>query len=93
MNKQKQIQVSDLKPMWFPEPYQVSTLPNPNYLNSLWIGLTNPLWNLPTMLWILILRPVLVGVVGIVAFTLRCTIAGVLGRATGLPVAFGCPDE
>lgn len=74
------IEMKNKDKLWFPEPYQIHTGKNPDYLHSLFIGLTNPLWNLPTMIFIMILKPVLMSVFYILLFIFRCTALGVIGH-------------
>ena len=84
--KNTMIPVSELKPIWLPEPWQIIMLRNPNYLNSVFIGLTNPIWNLPTMVWTLLLAPVLRGLYFILRFIVSCVVLGIMGRVTALPI-------
>lgn len=84
--KTETYQVSKLKPMWFPEPWQIIRLENPSYFNSLFLGLINPLWNMPTMIWTLLLFPIIRGLFYIVRFTVCCMLFGIFGRILALPI-------
>lgn len=66
--------------MWFPQSYQLRAGHNPNYLNSVWIGITTPILSLPFVLWRVIVRPMLFGTFSVVSFIILTPIFGLMGR-------------
>lgn len=70
----------EVKKIWFPEVWQIEAAKNPNYLQSLWIGIVMPIIWLPKALFNIVLWP-----------TAKCLIGGffVLGKALILLPAMG----
>jgi hypothetical protein len=81
--------MSTPKRTWFPQPHQLMIGPTDGtpYLHSLWVGLTAPLFNLPVMLWHLVLLPIITGLTAIVKFFFVTAIAGVRGQAHGFDIS------
>lgn len=74
-----------LKRTWFPTMSDTRIVDRQatSYIHSLWVGLTSPFLNLPTMVWWSIVTPVLFGVwVIFLAFALSI-LAGITGRVVG----------
>lgn len=86
-NQPMKLEFEEKDTLWLPEPWQIIPIRNPNYLKSLFIGLTNPLWQLPFMIFSLLIQPLLRGVFTIFVFTIKTTIYGLSGNLTGLPLA------
>jgi len=55
------INLLNVKSTWTPEPYQMLNWPNPNYFNSLWLGLVAPLVMLPGRIWSEVIKPARAG--------------------------------
>jgi hypothetical protein len=64
---------------WFPDPSMIVIEENPNYLNSVWTGITTPLIHLPLMVWDYVLLPMFGGIVTIGRFWRLAAVSGVLG--------------
>ena len=67
---------------WFPMIPEIVHRPNPDRLNSAWIGLTAPIINLPNIVWRTMLVPLLVGLGAFVVGLVKASIALV-----GIPIA------
>jgi len=74
------------KRTWFPSPTQVFVVErkNTSYLHSLWVGITTPIFNLPSLVWEEILAPVIKGVFIILLATVVSMFAGLCGVAAGI---------
>ena len=69
----------------FPDPRLVHFgAKNPSYFNSLFVGLTAPLINLPVLIWNCILKHTLFGLYAVVMFILTSVVMGIRGRAHGV---------
>lgn len=71
--------------VWSPHPLQMYRAKNPSYLNSLVLGFWVPFLYLPTLIWSLVLAPVLTGILKVCAFILLAWINGLTCRLRALP--------
>ncbi|GAC1605805.1 MAG: hypothetical protein NVS3B3_04380 [Aquirhabdus sp.] len=67
------------KTIWLPEPHQIFVHRNRNYFHSLFLGLTNPLWHLPFMIFHILIKPLFKGAFHIVSYWYKTTILGLSG--------------
>ena len=74
---------------WFPQVHQVVFDRNNSepYLHSVWIGLTVPLFNLPTMIWNSVIVPSVRGLIITLIFCACNVWAGLRGHLCGRLVA------
>jgi hypothetical protein len=77
--------------IWFPTCEETLFRRNPNYLQSVFAGTINAIWQLPLMLLNGVLAPLLAGILAAVFGLLRCalyiaimTVQGLLGRVSGI---------
>ena len=71
--------------LWFPDPGMIFIEKNPSYLNSVWTGLTTPLFHLPTMIWDYVLLPMFGGLFTIGRFWHLAITSGLKGYSTPVP--------
>lgn len=69
--------------MWFPLLHQIQIRRNPNYFNSLFIGITAPLLNIWMLLFLTILMPLVRGLFISLKMLITVPILGLLGNVTG----------
>jgi hypothetical protein len=71
---------------WFPLHGQLglTDASNTTRLHSLWVGLTAPILNLPTLVWVLILSPMLNGFVNLFNVFALSAYYGVTGQMIGV---------
>lgn len=72
--------------MIFPAIHQITATKNPSYLNSLWLGISAPIINLPTIVWNLIVLPLFLGIAGLIQLLIVIPVAGILGRCTAVEI-------
>jgi hypothetical protein len=79
---------------WTPEPWQVVYFPNPNRLNSIWIG---TVWNfmlIPTRMWFEVIRLCVtpawyitpMTLMAVLLSSLKWVLAGFAGKLRALPI-------
>ena len=69
--------------MWFPDNHQLKfSKQNPNYLNSLFIGLTQPLLFLPINLFNVVIKPFFFGMSAVFLSLVGTALFGIFGRLT-----------
>lgn len=73
------------KQSWFPHPRNITVVPRGvvPYRHSLWVGLTAPILNLPSMVFEVIIAPVVAGFISIIMITGVSVVAGISGCALG----------
>ncbi|MDY7537564.1 hypothetical protein QN372_00210 [Undibacterium sp. RTI2.1] len=67
------------KTIWLPDPHQIFIHRNRNYFHSLFLGLTNPLWHLPFMIFHILIKPAFKGAFFILSYWARTTVMGLSG--------------
>lgn len=68
------------KRLWFPEIWQVVILRNDSYANSVFAGFACGWFNLPSLLFVLLVKPMWVMVKGLFAALVLMPIVGLLGN-------------
>lgn len=72
---------------WFPKANRIAMTEDgenrPPYLHSLFVGLTVPILELPSMIWRMILFPLIDGIVALILLIVVIVISGIRGNAFG----------
>jgi len=71
-------------PTWLPEPANLRVQRNPNYLQSLVVGVFSPIFHLPFILFYTFVRPLWDAIVKVVLFFAVSFFAGITGKACGV---------
>jgi len=66
------------------KPHELIVGPNPNYLNSLTVGVVSPVLNLPFHVFAWLTRPTFHGFVTLGVYPLISIFVGLIGRANGI---------
>jgi hypothetical protein len=75
-----------IKKSWFPTANRVAIVDTSatNYFHSVWVGVTAPILNLPTMVWLSIVYPMLQGILEVVLAITLSVSAGIVGMVVGV---------
>lgn len=71
-------------PTWLPEPAHLRVQRNPNYLQSLVVGIVSPIFHLPFILFYTFVTPLWDAIKKVVLFFLVSFFAGITGKACGV---------
>ena len=74
----------------FPLAHQVMIITNgkkPPLSRSIFIAFSAPILNLPSMIWRLVIVPLVIGIIQVVAFPCSCVWAGLRGRLDGWKIS------